>query len=248
MVDASDLGVKVLITVVVGWLLWKLVYIMRPPEAKKENPFNQVRSTKPKRVGKPSPLPKFLYRLARKSEATREGRMGEAKEEGKIEDTVGFEAKRQAETPLIGRSLAGGYFGVPGLDDKFLHLSLAHQVKGTAQLYFKGVEDLILIKYSSEAIERDESVELHFEEPRPPPGTTHRDGAFPHIYSSFHGEKPRLSWWNMHACIELKLGKGGDHVFPPGTLSDDEEDSVSTKVLTSTGADAVHAQMSALLK
>ena len=46
-----------------------------------------------------------------------------------------------------------------------------------------------------------------------------RPGAFPHVCCS-HGEKPRMSWWHLRACIELPLASDGQHAFPSDALSD----------------------------
>ena len=72
---------------------------------------------------------------------------------------MGYEATKEAGTPVKGRSLVKAYYG---------HLSMADQVKSTAKLYFKGVDDLILLKFSTAAISKDEAVELRFEEAAPP--------------------------------------------------------------------------------
>ena len=96
------------------------------------------------------------------------------------------------------------------------------QVAETAAAYFKGCEELILLKFRTEAIEKDESVDLRWEEALPQPGAPQRPGAFPHVYAPERGEKARLSWWNLEACIKVPLGPDGVHVFPPGALSEDD--------------------------
>ena len=115
-----------------------------------------------------------------------------------------------------------GYFGIEGLDDDCLHLSTAAQVVETAKLYFKGVEDVLLLKYSTEMIEKDEHVELRWEQALPPPGKPARPDAFPHVYAKEKGEKARLSWFKLVTFTPLPLGPDQECTFPPGALSEDE--------------------------
>ena len=122
--------------------------------------------------------------------------------------------------------MAGGYFGNPeALDSKCLHLSTADQVPGTCKLYFKGVDDLILLKFSRAEIEKDESIELKWEEAQPKPGMAPRKGDFPHIYSPYGVPGQRLSYWALRACVPLPLGPDGEsRVFPADCFSEEVEE------------------------
>ena len=205
-------------TLVMCFLLYRLVMAFRPSE-EKHNPFNVPK--KKAKVVKLDKVPPYLYRLARASEPSRDHYGEPVEQEGK-ETTVGYEATKEAGTPVKGRSLVKAYYGDPnGLDKKCIHISMADQVKSTAKLYFKGVDDLILLKFSTAAISKDEAVELRFEEAAPPPGTQARGGVFPHVYPSERGLRPRLSWWNLKACIKLPLGADGEHVFPADAFSEE---------------------------
>jgi len=67
----------------------------------------------------------YLYRLVRSSERARGS-----------ESLIGAEAQTMVRTSRLSRS--GAYCGVQGMDDTFIHLSTAAQVRKTALLYFKG--------------------------------------------------------------------------------------------------------------
>mmetsp|Transcript_17016 Transcript_17016/g.43710 ORF Transcript_17016/g.43710 Transcript_17016/m.43710 type:complete len:179 (+) Transcript_17016:87-623(+) len=100
------------------------------------------------------------------------------------------------------------YKGVPGLDDQFLHLSTAEQVVSTAALYFGGKTDVILLSFSVESME-EADLQIRWEDAAPPPGSTTRGGAFPHVYG---GAIP-------YACLSSKpailaLDPDGKHIFP----------------------------------
>jgi uncharacterized protein (DUF952 family) len=102
------------------------------------------------------------------------------------------------------------YKGVPGLDDGFIHLSTAEQVVGTAELYFKGKADLMLLSFSTEAMVEEADLKIRWEDAQPPPDGVARAGAFPHAYG---GAIP-------YACLSavptlLPIGPDGKHVFPP---------------------------------
>ena len=64
----------------------------------------------------------------------------------------------------------GAYRGVPGMDEGFIHLSAANQVRKTAALYFQGVEDLLLLKFDKERLDQS-GISLRYEEAAPPAGT-----------------------------------------------------------------------------
>jgi len=82
----------------------------------------------------------------------------------------------------------------------FIHLSTADQVQRTAEVFFKGVSNLMLVEYVTEHIADDlawETVEA-------------RDDIFPHYYgASLPVEKPAVS-----RAIHLPIGSDGKHVFP----------------------------------
>ena len=81
-----------------------------------------------------------------------------------------------AKRAMMFRLSDGGYYGIAGLDDKCIHLSTADQVVSTANLYFKGVDDLLLLKFKTDLVEKDEKTELRWEEALPPPGVAPRPG------------------------------------------------------------------------
>lgn len=101
------------------------------------------------------------------------------------------------------------YKGIAGLDDKFMHLSTAEQVVSTAELYFNGRSDVVLLRFSVESMREEADLEVRWEDSKPAPGVIKRDGAFPHVYG---GQIP-------YACLVgppalLELGPDGKHVFP----------------------------------
>lgn len=101
------------------------------------------------------------------------------------------------------------FAGVAGLDDRFVHLSTAAQVAGTAKAYFGGRADLMLLRFSADSMRREADLEVRWEAAAPALGDDVRDGAFPHVYG---GAIP-------YACLAspptlLALGPDG-HVFPP---------------------------------
>ena len=105
---------------------------------------------------------------------------------------------------------AGALVGVPGLDEGFIHLSTGAQAISTAKLYFAGVDDLMLLAFSTAGL-ADAGLDLRFEEAAPPSGTASRGGEFPHVYG---GPIP------LDACmtdmVPLPLDEqSGDHCFPP---------------------------------
>jgi uncharacterized protein (DUF952 family) len=102
------------------------------------------------------------------------------------------------------------YEGVKGLDDKFIHLSTAEQVVGTAAAYFAGKTDVVLLRFSKETMEEEADLKIRWEDAAPAEGVAKRDGAFPHAYG---GPIP-------YACLSappaiLAVGPDGKHVFPP---------------------------------
>ena len=101
------------------------------------------------------------------------------------------------------------YTGVPGLDDKFFHLSTAEQVVGTAAAYFGGKTDVMLLRFTVEIMKEEADLEIRWEAAEPVPGEKSRDGEFPHAYG---GPIP-------FACLAappvlLTLDADGKHVFP----------------------------------
>lgn len=102
------------------------------------------------------------------------------------------------------------YKGVGGLDDKFFHLSTAEQVVGTAAAYFNGKTDVMLLRFSVDTMQEEADLDIRWEAAEPPPGSTVRDGEFPHVYGG------PIPW----ACLTaqpalLALDADGKHIFPP---------------------------------
>ena len=99
--------------------------------------------------------------------------------------------------------------GVAGLDDKFMHLSTAEQIAGTAAAYFAGRNDVMLLRFSVESMVEEADLKVRWESAAPPPGEKSRDGEFPHVYG---GPIP-------FACLAappalLALDADGKHVLP----------------------------------
>jgi uncharacterized protein (DUF952 family) len=91
-----------------------------------------------------------------------------------------------------------GLFTGAGIDvqDGFIHLSTADQVKRTAELYFRGQKNLLLV-----AADGDELGEALKYEPS-------RDGdLFPHLYGTLPLEA--VLW-----AKPMPLDANGNHVFP----------------------------------
>ena len=214
-----------------GFLVYKFIASViagaRPPETE-HNRFSQKKKVvKPKQLEKPAKGVKFLYRLARKSERSRHGYKGEKWD--REEATVGREAEYMLSKPWALRPTDSAYYGVDGLDDTCIHLSTAAQVVETAKLYYKGVDDVLLLKFSTDMIEKDDFVILRWEQALPPPGQPARPDAFPHVYARERGFKAKLSWWNLEAAISLPLGADGETVeFPENALSEDAKAAVPT--------------------
>ena len=215
----QELALKIGAGLLIAILLTRFVLNAAPPD--KGNAFlDAKKKPPPKRLPKPSSGVNYLYRLARASEPTRTGLKG-VKAEGFT--TVGVEAKEMAKRAMMFRLSDGGYYGIAGLDDKCIHLSTADQVVSTANLYFKGVDDLLLLKFKTDLVEKDEKTELRWEEALPPPGVAPRPGvAFPHVYPVERGIKAKLSWWDLFECIELPLSADGEREFPDGWDSEEE--------------------------
>ena len=89
-----------------------------------------------------------------------------------------------------------GVFKGSGIDltDGFIHFSTSEQVKETAILHFKGVNNLLLIKVDTEKLE------FKWE-------TSRNNKLFPHLYDVMH-----LS--NVVSVFELKLDKKNYHILP----------------------------------
>ena len=107
------------------------------------------------------------------------------------------------------------YNGIPGLDDKFIHLSTGLQVQNTAGLYFAGATDLVLLRFGLTLIDEFGEVDVRWEDAEPPAGSAKRDGDFPHAYAKDGKSKCVLPY----AClvgppVPLKLDAAGKHIFP----------------------------------
>jgi len=206
-----------ILTAICAFILYKLIVKVVTAEEKKSNRFN-AKKKKPKYV-QLDKMPNHLYRLARASEPSRDA-YGEPTREIGVEATVGYEAEREA-----GRVTTKGYWGDPkGLDAKFIHLSMEEQVKDTAKMYFAGVDELILLKFSTAALTKNETLQIKFEEAEPAPGVQARGGVFPHVYASERGQRARLPYWTLKGCFKLPLGADGLHSFPAEAFSEAEED------------------------
>ena len=213
-----DVVFKILLGIGMAWLAFRIVYSCRPPEPN----YNRFTRERKERMPKPTSGVIYLFRLARASEPSRTGSKGAVVEELSAERTVGWEAMDIARKPPLLRRCQGGYYGVPGLDDVCLHLSTMSQVTETARLYFKGIDDLLLLKFSTEGIENDEACELRWEAALPQKGAAPRQDVFPHVYSAERGAKAKLSWLDLAECITLPLGADGQHIFPLGWDSEEE--------------------------
>jgi uncharacterized protein (DUF952 family) len=91
-----------------------------------------------------------------------------------------------------------GVFTGAGIDltDGFIHLSTAAQAKRTAQLYFAGQGDLVLVAADEPSL----GAALKYE--------PSRDGdLFPHLYGS-------LPLTAVLSVRPLPLGADGNHIFP----------------------------------
>ena len=86
----------------------------------------------------------------------------------------------------------------------------------TASLYFKGADDLLLLKWRRATLE-SAGVEVRFEEAAPPGGTAVRAGAFPHAYAGSR-RRAELPYTCLAACYELPRVDGG-HRFPDGAFA-----------------------------
>lgn len=94
----------------------------------------------------------------------------------------------------------GGVFAGAGMDlnDGFIHLSTAAQARRTAERYFRGQDNLVLVAVDGPSLGRA----LKYE--------PSRDGdPFPHLY----GPLPLTSVLSVQP---LPLGAEGGHIFPPG--------------------------------
>jgi len=93
---------------------------------------------------------------------------------------------------------SSGVFAGAGIDlnDGFIHLSTAAQARRTAQLYFAGQDDLVLVAADSAQL----GDALKYE--------PSRDGdLFPHLYGA-------LPLTAVVSARPLALGSDGNHIFP----------------------------------
>jgi uncharacterized protein (DUF952 family) len=91
-----------------------------------------------------------------------------------------------------------GVFAGAGIDlkDGFIHLSTAAQARRTAQLYFSGRDDLVLVAVDGASL----GEALKYERSR--------DGdLFPHLYGA-------LPLTTVLSIRPLPLGADGSHIFP----------------------------------
>jgi uncharacterized protein (DUF952 family) len=87
------------------------------------------------------------------------------------------------------------------LGDGFIHLSAAHQVKGTLAAHYAGRTDLVLLTIDGDALLSSKDGKLLWE--------PSRDGEqFPHFY----GVLPMNS---VQASVRLVLDANGEHMVPP---------------------------------
>jgi len=93
----------------------------------------------------------------------------------------------------------GLFLGAPvDLEDGFIHLSTARQVRDTAARFFQGMPGLKLVAVDATALGAD----LRYE-----PGGS--GALYPHLYASL-----RLP--TVTRVDALELGSDGSHVFPEG--------------------------------
>ena len=62
------------------------------------------------------------------------------------------------------------FAGVAGLDDQFIHLSTAEQVSRTAEAYFAGKDDVMLLRFSVETIREEADLDIRWEAAAPASG------------------------------------------------------------------------------
>jgi uncharacterized protein (DUF952 family) len=92
---------------------------------------------------------------------------------------------------------AGSFAGAPvDLADGYIHFSSAAQVEATAQRYFAGIGDLVLVAVDGDRL----GPALRWEPGRSGP-------LFPHLYAPLD---PAAVRW----AVPLPLGGDGRHVFP----------------------------------
>jgi uncharacterized protein (DUF952 family) len=92
-----------------------------------------------------------------------------------------------------------GVFAGAGIDlnDGFIHLSTGAQARRTAELYFAGQDNLVLVAADDASL----GEALQYE--------PSRDGdLFPHLYGS-------LPLTAVQSVRPLPLGADGNHIFPP---------------------------------
>ena len=239
------LALKLIACLVACWLTYRFIVSAKPTTSETDNPFLKKRDKQEVK------RPNYVYRLAREAEPTRNA-TGEVDEGSVHGRTIGAVAAFQVSLPVEQRMVGtGGYFGVPEtVDSQCLHLSTADQVPSTCKLYFEGVEDLLLLKFTRTAITKDESIELKWEEVRPHhgthehaygspaahepdctlsqaqprPGRPARKGDFPHVYSPWGKSGRRIAWWCLKSCTKLPQGPDGERIFPEGCFSEDVDD------------------------
>jgi uncharacterized protein (DUF952 family) len=91
----------------------------------------------------------------------------------------------------------GTFTGSPAdLDDGFIHLSAAHQVRGVCDRHFAGEHDLILLTLDSASL----GPALKWE-------TSHKGEAFPHLYGT-------LPLALVRSVADIPRGDDGRLVFP----------------------------------
>ena len=99
-----------------------------------------------------------------------------------------------------GAAASGKFSGsAADLADGFIHLSAAHQLRGTAAKHFKGREDLVLVAFDADALPG-----LQWEPSR-------GGDLFPHVHGSLAAA--RATWVKPLPLID------GVHVFPDETVS-----------------------------
>ena len=150
---------------------------------------------------------KYLYQLARASEPVL-GRNGRT-----TGRTIGTEAPAVLSDCMINRT--GAYLG----QTNCIQLLSAAQVRAAAAAEFRGVTDLMVLKWSVAYLKESE-VEIRYEVLEGSPSASDK---FPCVYQG-QRTRPELDYTCLVAAFHVDLGSDGKHIFPPRTFRDEREE------------------------
>jgi len=150
---------------------------------------------------------KYLYLLARASEPVL-GRNGRA-----TGRTIGAEAPAVLSDCMINRT--GAYLGRTNC----IPLLRAAQVRAAAAAQFRGVADLMVLKWSVAYLKESE-VEIRYEVLE---GSPSGSDQFPCVYQG-QRTRPELDYTCLVAAFRVDLGSDGMHIFPPRTFRNEREE------------------------